>query len=272
MKRWSAFGVVGAAVVSVALAAGGSVSSSGAKPAEGKKPDEVKADDKPVVVIGHKTAVFNMAAVMRDFHQAKFQVWLLNNKKTELSKKMMGWREEYVQLQKDVTQPNPNPLKQDEKAKRMLALARMIEDEDRDITKQLNDDASGIIVELYDKMKAVVDKTAEKEGFQLVLAYPDAVTPEELHSPYIKELKLKPPAAQPFHVAREIDITARVIEKLNELYPALDPKTGKPVDVSKLDVPTPATAPKGPPVPLPQVPNLGAPNSLPPVPAPKGRP
>jgi len=182
-------------------------------------------------------AVFNMAAVMRDFGQAKYQVWLLNNKKMELSKQLIVWRGEYIQHQQDI-QKNPKHPELDQKTQRMLALARMIEDEDRKINKQLNDDASAIIGDLYDKMKTVVDKTAEMNGYHVVFAYPDAVTAEEMKSPYIKELKLKPPAAQPFYVAPHADITAVVVKTLNTWYPPLDAK-GQLVDVSKLDVPTP---------------------------------
>ena len=103
----------------------------------------------------------------------------------------------------------------------MLALARIIEDEDRKINKQLNDDASKVISELYDKMKRCVDKTAEMNGYHIVFAYPDAVTAEEMKSPYIKELKLKPPAAQPFYVAPHADITGTLVKTLNAWYPPL---------------------------------------------------
>src|SRR5262249_26314327 len=153
------------------------------------------------------TAVFNMAAVMRDFHQAKYQVWLLNKKKEEVSKDLIAWRREYIQLQQELQIPNPNMVQKEEKAKRLLELARQIEDKNGEINKLLNDTASATIGDLYDKLKVVVDRIADDNGFQLVLAYPDAVTPDELQNPYVKELKLKPPAAQPFHVAREIDIT-----------------------------------------------------------------
>ena len=196
-------------------------------------------------------AVFNMAAVMRDFGQAKYQVYLLNNKKTEMSKQLLAMRSEYIQIQTDL-QKNPVVPDKDTKAQRMLALARLAEDEDRKINKQLNDDASAIIGDLYDRMKTVVDKTAEMNGYHIVFAYPDAVTPEEMKSPYIKELKLKPPAAQPFYVAPHADITGVVVKTLNAWYPPLDAK-GQLVDVSKLDVPTAgngvpgaATVPPGP--------------------------
>jgi hypothetical protein len=83
-------------------------------------------------------------------------------------------------------------------------------------------------------MKAVVDKIAELNGYHIIFAYPDAVTPEELASGYIKELKLKPPAAQPFFVAPHADITAVVVKTLNVWYPPIDPVTKQPVDMAKI--------------------------------------
>ena len=183
-------------------------------------------------------AVFNMAAVMRDFGQAKYQVHLLNLKKNEMSKNMLAWRGEYVQTQQDITKLGGamKPAELDQKKERMRALARGIEEEDIKINKTLNDDASRIISELYDKIKTVVDKTAEMNGYHIVFAYPDAVTPEELNSPYIKELKLKPPAAQPFYVAPHADITGVVVKTLNAWYLPVDAQ-GKPIDLTKLDIP-----------------------------------
>ena len=221
-------------ILSAALGVAGALSllsAANAQPAPGAPPAAAPAApaSRPTI------AVFNMAAVMRDFGQAKYQVWLLNNKKSELSKQLVLWRSEYISIQKELQQ-NPNHPQKDLKAQQMLNLARQIEDEDRKINKQLNDDASAIIGDLYDKMKMVVDKTAEMNGYHIVFAYPDAVTPEELKSPYIKELKLKPPAAQPFYVAAHADITAVVVKTLNAWYPPLDAQN-RPVDVSKLDVP-----------------------------------
>ena len=245
MNRRYTFATVTVAAMAVAFVSGASVTPTGATPVGEKKPDAAK----PAVVVGHKTAVFNMAAVMRDFGQAKYQVYLLNNKKMEMSKKLLVLRAEYVQIQTDI-QKNPNPPDKDAKGQRMLAIARQVEDEDRKISKQLNDDASAIIGDLYDRMKTVVDKTAEMNGYHIVFAYPDAVTAEEMKSPYIKELKLKPPAAQPFYVAAHADITGVVVKTLNAWYPPLDAK-GQLVDVSKLDVPAagngvPGAQPGGP--------------------------
>lgn len=200
-------------------------------------------------------AVFNMAAVMREFGQAKYQVWMLNNRKTEMSKTLVIYRSEYIQIGRELEQ-SPNHPEKEQKMARMLALKRMIEDEDRKINKELNDSASTIISELYDKMKVVVDKTAEMNGYHIVFAYPDAVTADELKMPYVKELKLKPPAAQPFYVAPHADITAVVVKTLNMWYPPLDAK-GQLVDVANLPNQPAATppAPGGtPPTPTPTPP------------------
>ena len=252
MNRRYTFATVTVAAMAVAFVSGASVTPTGATPVGEKKPDAAK----PAVVVGHKTAVFNMAAVMRDFHQAKFRVWLLNDKKTKMSKPLVALRGEYTSHQQDLLQAPAHPEKE-AKSKRMLELARKIEDEERGINKQLNDDASAAIAGLHDMIKAAVSRAAERDGFQLVLAYPDAVTPEEMNSLHIKQLKLQPPAAQPFYVAPEIDITARVVEALNEKHPPLDPETQEPVDVSKLNAPGVAAPNSGkPPAPLPPIPKV----------------
>ena len=116
------------------------------------------------------------------------------------------------------------------------------------MNKLLNDEASKIISKLYDEIKMVVDKTAEMNAYHIVFAYPDAVTPEEQANPYLKELKLKPPAAQPFFVSKQVDITGIVVQTLNAWYPPLN-EQGQKVDVAKLPTleppATPGTAPAG---------------------------
>jgi Skp family chaperone for outer membrane proteins len=202
-------------------------------------------------------AVFNMAAVMRDFNKAKYQVYKLNEKRIKNSANLMKWRSEYLKLQQEVPKV-VDPGQKDKMEKDALELARKIQDEERRINKDLNDDASKIISGLYDEIKTVVDKTADMNSYHIVFAYPDAVTAEEQANPYLKELKLKPPAAQPFYVNKQVDITGVVIQALNTWYPALN-EQNQPVDVNKLppleapNAPGSATtgapgAPGGPPV------------------------
>lgn len=179
----------------------------------------------PVAVARPTIAVFNIAAVMRDYKKAKFQVYKLNEKRTGMSGDLGKWRSDYIEKQKQMQIAQDTKIK-DVLGKELVDLARRIEDRERDINKALNDEASMIISTLYDEIKSVVDKTAEMNGYQIVFAYPDAVTPDDVKNPYLKELKLKPPAAQPFFVSRQVDITSVVITALNNWYPAPDVPDG----------------------------------------------
>lgn len=204
-------------------------------------------------------AVFNMAAVMRDFGKAKYQVYTLGKKREEISGDLVKWRAEYIKLQQ-IIQESKEPTVRDQKTKELLELSRKIEDKSREVDKVLNDLASGIISELYDNIKTVVDKTAEMNGYHLVLAYPDAVTPEEKNNPYLKELKLKPPAAQPFFVSPQIDVTGIVVDTLNKWYKAPEvPKDAPAPPPGGTGVPGAAPVPGGVP---------GAAPGLPPQPRP----
>jgi Skp family chaperone for outer membrane proteins len=177
-------------------------------------------------------AVFNMAAVMRDFEKAKFQVYKLNQSRVTNSGKLAQLRARALDLKKNFDQAIDQTVKS-KLEKDLMEIQHQFQVEERDVNKALNDEASKIISKLYDEIKMVVDKTAEMNAYHIVFAYPDAVTPEEQANPYLKELKLKPPAAQPFYVSKQVDITGIVIQTLNAWYPPLNEK-GEKVDVTKL--------------------------------------
>jgi Skp family chaperone for outer membrane proteins len=168
---------------------------------------------------GSKIAVFNMAAVMRDFGKAKFKVWELNEEKKKMTAELINMKERVQKLAQEIPVER-DPMKKDELLTEQRNLAREYEDMDREITKKLNDKASAIIGGLYDNIKMVADKFSESRGYDIIFAYPDAVTPEEAKTAYVKELKLKPPAAQPFVMGRHVDITSEIVEELNTQFPA----------------------------------------------------
>ena len=198
-------------------------------------------------VAAPRIAVFNMAAIMRDYEKSKYQVYLLNQKRLTESTVLQKKRAEYIKIQQQMQVETDADVK-DKLGKTMRTLTIEIEDDDRRINKLLNDEASKVIVGLYDDIKTVVDKVAEANGYDIVFSYPDAVTAAERNSSTLKELKLKPAAAQPFFVAKHADITDEVVQKLNAANPPLD-AAGKKVDVNNL----PALQPgPGAPVPKPQ--------------------
>jgi Skp family chaperone for outer membrane proteins len=211
MIRWSV--LAGAAIVAgAALVTGASV------PPKPIKPEEIKT-----AVIGQKTAYFNMAHVMREYKRAKTAVARLNDRRNRMTANLQGMRGMYTDLQKGIqaekAKPAADPANLEQMSDGLLLLARRVEDLDRDINKLLNNQATDIIVELYDEIHATVATMAKEQGLVAVIAYPDAVTPEELQNPMIKELKLKPPAAQPFYLDPSVDYTAEIIQRLNARNP-----------------------------------------------------
>ncbi len=190
---------------------------------------------------GTRIAVFNMAKVMRDFGKAKYQVFLLNEKRNEMTKDLRAWQAEHDRLQEDNQKPI-SPEMREENAKRVLYLKRAIQDRDREVSRLLDEEAKKIIVTLYDDIKLVVDEIARKHGYQIVFAYPAAITPEEKASPMVKDLMLKPPAAQPFVVADEVDVTDEIVSLLESRFPSPAIPTGSngspaPREIKPQDLP-----------------------------------
>jgi len=213
MIRWSVLIASTIAVMSAAFIVGAAVPTKAAKP-----PAEVKAEvAKPQVVVGQKTGYFNMAKVMREYKKAKTAVARLNTRKNRMSANLIGLRSMYTELQNTAKQTTDIKAKA-ELEDSLILLAREIEDLDRAINKILNEKATIIISELYDEMHAVATALARENGLVALLAYPDAVTPEERDSPFVKELKLKPPACQPFYLDSSAEYSDELIRRLNEKF------------------------------------------------------
>jgi Skp family chaperone for outer membrane proteins len=209
MVRWSALAAV--AVVGAAFVTASAVPTKIAKP-----PADAKAEDaRQVVVVGQRTGYFNMAKVMREYKRAKTAVARLNARKDRMAANLIGLRNMHGQLEATL-RTTADPKRRDEITSGLITLRRQIEDTDREISKILNNRASIIVGELHDEMRRTVAAVARDNGLVAVLAYPDAVTPEEAENPMIKELRLKPPAAHPFYLDPSVDYTDEILRRLNE--------------------------------------------------------
>ena len=178
------------------------------------RPDEVKA-----LAVGQKTGYFNMAKVMREYRRAKTAVDRLNAQRLRIGANLVGLREMHKQLQAATQKATDNDQKY-QLSRDTIMLARQIEDLDREGNRLLNSQASDVIVGLHDEIRAMVVEMAREHGLVAVLAYPDAVTPEEAENPMVKELKLKPPAAQPFYLDSSVDYTDELLQRLNAKFAA----------------------------------------------------
>jgi Skp family chaperone for outer membrane proteins len=183
-----------------------------------------------------RVAAFNISSVMKEYEKARYQVYMLNEERKKLSVDLVSLKGKHLKNQNDLQFVQDAKIKE-QMQKKQVELARQIEDKEREINKQLNEKSEAIISSLYDDIKLVVDKTAELNGYDIVFAYPDAMTADEAKDVHIKELKLKPPAAQPFFVAKHVDLTSVVIMTLNAWYPPPSVPEGEAPPPIPMDLP-----------------------------------
>ena len=214
MVRWGVLVAGTVAVMAAAFVAGAAAPSKEARP-----PAEARAEAAKAVVVGQKTGYFNMAKVMREYKRAKSGVDGLNVRRQRMAANLVGLRSMYAELLA-ASKAEADPARKQQFEDDVLRIARQVEDMDRSLNRILNDKATTIITELYDEIYAAVAAVARDNGLSAVIAYPDAVTPEERENPQIKELKLKPPAAQPFYVEPSVDYSDEILRRLNEKFDA----------------------------------------------------
>ena len=187
-----------------------------------------------------RVAVFNVAKVMRDYQRWQHYANVMNTKRTAASANLVKLRTDIAETQNKIT-TEVLPTKKDELGKKLVELQRQFEDAERVARKQLDDESAGYLKNLFAEIQQCVKAIVEAYNYDLVLAYPDAITPEEKQSPMYFDLMLRPPAAMPFFVSGESDMTEVLIATLNKSFPA---PAGSPVTQTGGTVPTPG-APAG---------------------------
>ncbi len=184
-----------------------------------------------------RVAVFNVAQVMRDYKKWQHYAAVMNQKRVVASADLGKLRNDIAEMQKRM-QAEPLPTKQEEIMKAATVKQREFEDKEKQYRKALDEESAGYLRNLYSEIQACVKAIVEANGFDLVMAYPDAISEEELNSPLYYDLKLRPQAAMPFYVAPSANMTAMLIATLNNSFPAPAPVAGA--------VPTPgAVTPAG---------------------------
>jgi Skp family chaperone for outer membrane proteins len=174
---------------------------------------------------GRGVAVFNVPKVMKDYQKWQFFAAEVNKERAEKAGILAKKQSEMLDMQNKMKTESV-PSKRDEMAQQLIVLQRQLEDMEKAARKEIDDKSMGHLRTLFGELRHVVDSVAKTNGFDLVLAYPDAISPEELSSPMYLEMKLRTPAAMPFYVSPNIDITDVVIQTLNKFYPAPGPITG----------------------------------------------
>ena len=167
-------------------------------------------------------AVFNVARVMKDFQRWQYYAATMNDERQKRGADLAKFRNQILEKEAAIRIETVATKKQQFEGE-MVALQRQFEDLEKSIRKEIDDKSAKHLQELFTQIRTVVERVAEVNGFQLVMAYPDAMTEEEMKSPLYYDLKLRPPAAMPFYVSPSIDITKVVVLTLNQNFAAPGP-------------------------------------------------
>ena len=177
---------------------------------------------KPARTDPTRVAVFNVAKVMKDFQKWQYFAVTMNNKRITAAGELGKMRTEILELQQKA-EKEPRKEIQDGLARGMLDKQRAFEDRERSYRKQLDEESAAHLKNLFTEIQRAVGAVVESNGYDVVFAYPDAVTPEEAASPLMVDLKMRPPAAIPFFVAKSADVTDVLIGTLNANFKAPGP-------------------------------------------------
>lgn len=189
------------------------------------------------------TAVFNVARVMKDYQKWQYFAEQMNKERTEKGGELAKIRNEVMKIEKDL-QGEQMLQKKAEMEQKLIALQRAFDDKERQLRKEIDEKSATHLRTLFAEIRTVVDAVAKTNGFELVMAYPDALTQEDMNSPVYFEMKLRPGAAMPFYVSPSIDITKVVVDTLNKNFPAPGPVS--PAGATAPAAPgTPPAAPGG---------------------------
>ena len=159
-------------------------------------------------------AVFNVAKVMKEYDRWQYYAKYMNDKRNTATAELTKLSQEIALLQ---NQGKINQVKteQEKIAQTLVAKQRELEDKQRVLSQELDDESAKYLRNLFGEIQAAVKAIQETNGYEVVFAYPDAITPEEMTSTVYFDLKLRPPAAMPFLVDPNSDITNMLVKTLN---------------------------------------------------------
>lgn len=199
-------------------------------PGGGAPPAATARQDSP------RVAVFNVAKLMKDFNKWQYHAVTMNNERitaaTELLK-LKNQIDKYREQMEKETQKD----KIEQWKKAIIDTQRQFEDREGFYKQDLDAKAAKHLKELFADVNAAVAGIVERNGYDIVFAYPEATTAQEADTQMYIDLKMRPPAAMPFYVSPRIDITDVMTKTLNEYRKAPGPvpapltMPGNPADI-----------------------------------------
>jgi Skp family chaperone for outer membrane proteins len=174
-----------------------------------------------------RTAVLNINKVLKNFNKAQQLNNLISGMVNQYGQQITEKRDKLVKLQTDL-QKTLDPAQKDAIESQMKQLDRDMQDLDLKAKKDISSRQGTIAVEIYKDIEGVIQRVAVANGFDLVMSYPDAMTPEDLYSQPNVVRKLASQAAIPIYYKPHIDISDAVVQTLNATFPVPAPPPSGP--------------------------------------------
>lgn len=169
-----------------------------------------------------RVAVFNVARVMKDFQKWQYFAKMMEIERLQAASQLAQLRNEIQTLEKQL-QVEVRKEKQEEIQRSAIAKQREFDDKERAVRKSLDTKSADHLKTLFNDIDRTVKAVVDSNAYDIVFAYPDAVTTEEANSPLYYDLKMRPQAAMPFYVSKSVDVTDVVVATLNRSFPAPGP-------------------------------------------------
>jgi Skp family chaperone for outer membrane proteins len=169
-----------------------------------------------------RVAVFNVAKLMKDFQKWQYYAVTMNNERIEAATELLKIKNEMDKM-REAAEKETQKEKQEQWIKAIKEKQRTFEDRESFYKSSLDAKASKHLKELFADVNAAVAGIVERNGYDIVFAYPEATTAQEADTQMYIDLKMRPPAAMPFFVSKRIDITDIMVSTLNEYRKAPGP-------------------------------------------------
>jgi Skp family chaperone for outer membrane proteins len=169
-----------------------------------------------------RVAVVNINAVLKGYNKAQSLNAKISEKVKAYADQMNKIREQMTKLQTDGQKALDVKTKEGIE-KDLMRLNHQLQDLDDTARREVSKEQGETAVLLFKEVEQVIKAVAVTNGFDLVLSYPDATTPDELYSPPNVVRKLASQAAVPMFYKPHIDLTSSVVTTLNQWYPMTSP-------------------------------------------------
>ena len=184
-----------------------------------------------------RVALLNISHVIKNYQKAV----ALNSEMKELFTPLQAkTKAKNAQLEALAKEVQLKPDQRDNLEKQARILKRELEDISNEAQNIITKKQDDMVVLIYREIQDAAQRTAISHGYDMVLHYNDPTTSAEYWSPANIVRKMQAGACMPIYFAPGIDISADVVNSLNQAYSRLAPPTTPAGGL----IPTGGTAPK----------------------------